>query len=309
MIYNNRVVNRTITEKILDKKLWEQRNCANQEDPTVTDPELTVSAKVLDQYTSQENLTALFDNKEQAASLAKLSAELLTTYPNYPYHQPAHGVDVMCSIRALTDVIPADRMNSDQKDLLLVAAAAHDAGFEAGPPPAGYATKEHYAVSFLDEYYELGSAEYEFMKSAIIGTIPGPKEQICRDSIQAKLLHHADLGYVWQSGGQDFLNYAMRFRVEECGKLSWRDFQKLQDIFLPYYKLILGKDMRKCGVPEEVIEQMVRQIDENRQFITDPELDEPSQEIFQDWPMAHSEELLSPRHIGKTVLTSSGVSL
>ena len=299
MIYNNRVVNRTITEKILDKKLWEQRNCANQEDPTVTDPELTVSAKVLDQYTSQENLTALFDNKEQAASLAKLSAELLTTYPNYPYHQPAHGVDVMCSIRALTDVIP---MNSDQKDLLLVAAAAHDAGFEAGPPPAGYATKEHYAVSFLDEYYELGSAEYEFMKSAIIGTIPGPKEQICRDSIQAKLLHHADLGYVWQSGGQDFLNYAMRFRVEECGKLSWRDFQKLQDIFLPYYKLILGKDMRKCGVPEEVIEQMVRQIDENRQFITDPELDEPSQEIFQDWPMSHSEKLLSPRYIGKTVL-------
>ena len=302
-------MNRTTAEKILDEKLWEQRNRANQEDPTLVDPELTVSAKVLDQYTSQENLTALFHNKEQAASLAKLSAELLTTYPNYPYHQPAHGVDVMRSIRALTDVIPADRMNSDQKDLLLVAAAAHDAGFEAGPPPDGYATKEHYAVSFLDEHYEPGSAEYEFMKNAIIGTIPGPKEQICRDSIQAKLLHHADLGYVWQSGGQDFLNYAMRFRVEECGKLSWRDFQKLQDIFLPYYKLILGKDMRKCGVPEEVIEQMVRQIDENRQFITDPELDEPSQEIFQDWPMAHSEELLSPRHIGKTVLTSSGVSL
>ncbi len=302
-------MNRTTTEKILDEKLWEQRNRANQEDPTVTDPELTVSAKVLDQYTSQENLTALFHNKEQAASLAKLSAELLTTYPNYPYHQPAHGVDVMRSIRALTEVIPADRMSSDQKDLLLVAAAAHDAGFEAGPPPDGYATKEHYAVSFLDEHYEPGSAEYEFMKSAIIGTIPGPKEQICRDSIQAKLLHHADLGYVWQSGGQDFLNYAMRFRVEECRKLSWREFQKLEDLFLPNYQEYLEKDMRKCGVPEEVIEQMVRQVAENRQFITNPELDEPSQEIFQDWPMAHSEELLSPRHIGKTVLTSSGVSL
>ena len=299
-------MNRTITEKILDKKLWEQRNCANQEDPTVTDPELTVSAKVLDQYTSQENLTALFDNKEQAASLAKLSAELLTTYPNYPYHQPAHGVDVMCSIRALTDVIP---MNSDQKDLLLVAAAAHDAGFEAGPPPDGYATKEHYAVSFLDEDYEPGSAEYEFMKSAIIGTIPGPKEQICRDSIQAKLLHHADLGYVWRSGGQDFLNYAMRFRVEECDKLSWRDFQKLQRIFLPYYQQYLENDMRECGVAEEMIKQMVRQIDENRQFITNPKLDEPSQEIFQDWPMAQEKQVSSPYHIGKTVLTSSGVSL
>lgn len=302
-------MNRTTAEKILDEKLWEQRNRANQEDPTLVDPELTVSAKVLDQYTSQENLTALFHNKEQAASLAKLSAELLTTYPNYPYHQPAHGVDVMRSIRVLTEVIPADRMNSDQKDLLLVAAAAHDAGFEAGPPPDGYATKEHYAVSFLDEYYEPGSAEYEFMKSAIIGTIPGPKEQICRDSIQAKLLHHADLGYVWRSGGQDFLNYTMRFRAEECSKLSWREFQKLEELFLPYYQLILEKEMRECGVPEEVLEQMVRQVAENRQFITNPELDEPSQEIFQDWPMAQEKQVSSPYHIGKTVLTSSGVSL
>lgn len=215
----------------------------------------------------------------------------------------------MRSIRALTDVIPADRMNSDQKDLLLVAAAAHDAGFEAGPPPDGYATKEHYAVSFLDEYYEPGSAKYEFMKSAIIGTIPGPKEQICRDSIQAKLLHHADLGYVWRSGGQDFLNYTMRFRAEECSELSWREFQELEDLFLQYYQQYLEKDMRECGVAEEMIEQMVRQIDENRQFITNPELDEPSQEIFQDWPMAQEKQVSSPYHIGKTVLTSSGVSL
>lgn len=302
-------MNRTTAEKILDEKLWEQRNRANQEDPTLVDPELTVSAKVLDQYTSEENLAKLFHNKEQAASLAKLSAKLLTTYPNYPYHQPAHGVDVMRSIRVLTEVIPADRMNSDQKDLLLVAAAAHDAGFEAGPPPDGYATKEHYAVSFLDEYYEPGSAEYEFMKSAIIGTIPGPKEQICRDSIQAKLLHHADLGYVWRSGGQDFLNYTMRFRAEECNKLSWSDFQELEKRFLPYYQLILEKEMRECGVAEEMIEQMVRQIDENRQFITNPELDEPSQEIFQDWPMAQEKQVSSPYHIGKTVLTSLGVSL
>lgn len=302
-------MNRTTAEKILDEKLWEQRNHANQEDPTVTDLELTVSAKVLDQYTSQENLTALFDNKEQAASLAKLSAELLTTYPNYPYHQPAHGVDVMRSIRALTEVIPGDRMNSDQKDLLLVAAAAHDAGFEAGPPPDGYTTKEHYAVSFLDEHYEPGSAEYEFMKSAILGTIIGPKEQVRRDSIEAKLLHHADLGYVWRSGGQEFLNYAMRFRVEECGEMSWREFQKLESSFLANYQRHLEDDMRACGVAEKMIQQMVRQVAENRQFITNPKLDEPSQEIFQDWPMAQEKQVSSPYHIGKTVLTSSGVSL
>ena len=280
-------MNRATTEKILDNQLWKRRNVAYQDDPTVTAAELTVSAKVLDRYTSEENLAKLFYNREQAESLAGLSAELLTTYPNYPYHQPAHGVDVMHTTRLLTDMIPADKMSSDQKDLLLVAAAAHDAGFKAGPPPDGYVTKEHYSVSFLDEQYEPGSAEYEFMERAIIGTIPGPKEQICRDSIQAKLLHHADLGYVWRSGGQDFLNYTMRFRFEECSELSWREFQELEDLFLPHYQQYLEKDMRECGVAEEVIEQMVRQVAENRRFITNPELDEPSQEILQDWPMAH----------------------
>ena len=302
-------MNRATTEKILDNQLWKRRNVAYQDDPTVTAAELTVSAKVLDRYTSEENLAKLFYNREQAESLAGLSAELLTTYPNYPYHQPAHGVDVMHTTRLLTDMIPADKMSSDQKDLLLVAAAAHDAGFKAGPPPDGYVTKEHYSVSFLDEQYEPGSAEYEFMERAIIGTIPGPKEQICRDSIQAKLLHHADLGYVWRSGGQDFLNYTMRFRFEECSELSWREFQELEDLFLPHYQQYLEKDMRECGVAEEVIKQMVRQVAENRRFITNPELDEPSQEILQDWPMAHSEKLSSPRHMGKTAFANSGVSL
>ena len=173
-------------------------------------------------------------------------------------------------------------MSSDQKDLLLVAAAAHDAGLKAGPPPEDYATKEHYAVSFLDEKYKPGSADYEFMESAILGTIIGPKEQICRDSIEAKLLHHADLGYVWLSCGQDFLNYAMRFRIEECSELSWREFQKLESLFLANYQQYLEDDMRACGVAEKMIEQLVRQVAENRRFITDPELDEPSQEILRD---------------------------
>ncbi len=56
--------------------------------------ELTVSAKVLIDI-PEENLAKLFYNREQAEFLAGLSNELLTTYPNYPYHQPAHGVDVM----------------------------------------------------------------------------------------------------------------------------------------------------------------------------------------------------------------------
>lgn len=300
-------MNITQTEKGLNS--WVQDPSDNPQDPTLTAAELTVLAKVLDRYTSEENLSELFYDRERAESLATFSADLLATYPNYPYHQPAHGVDVMHTTHLLTDMIPADKMSSYQKDLLLVAAVAHDAGFKAGPPPEGYVTKEHYAVSFLDEKYKPGSADYEFMESAIIGTIIGPKEQICRDSIEAKLLHHADLGYIWLSCGQDFLNYAMRFRVEECSEMSWREFQKLESLFLTNYQQHLEDDMRACGVAEKMIQQMVCQVAENRRFITDPELDEPSQEIFQDWPMAQEKQVSSPYHIGKTVLTSSGVSL
>ena len=95
-------MSKTTTGKILDKQLWERRNCANQGDPTVTDAELTVSAKVLDRYTSKEQLAKLFHSKEQAEFLAELSVSLLAIYPNYPYHQrmmldlkPVHRRTVM----------------------------------------------------------------------------------------------------------------------------------------------------------------------------------------------------------------------
>lgn len=301
-------MNRATTEKNLDNQLWKHRNCASQGDPTVTDAESTVSAKVLDRYTSEENLAKLFHSKEQAESLAELSASLLATYPNYPYHQPAHGVDVMHSTRLLTDVIPEDKMSSDQKDLLLVAAAAHDAGLAVGPPPYGYSTKEHYAVSFLGEQYEPNSAEYEFMKRAILGTIIGPKERVCRDSIEAKLLHHADLGYIWGANNQDFLNYATRFRVEGCSNMSWQEFQELESVFLSNYQDYLENDMRACGVAEEVIKWMLSRVEDNKKFITSGELGEPSQEVFNNWPTACADRLSIPGNVGKIAPVGNSVS-
>lgn len=301
-------MNRATTEKNLDNQLWKRRNCASQGDPTVTDAESTVSAKVLDRYTSEENLAKLFHSKEQAESLAELSASLLSTYPNYPYHQPAHGVDVMHSTRLLTDVIPEDKMSSDQKDLLLVAAAAHDAGLAVGPPPYGYSTKEHYAVSFLGEQYEPNSAEYEFMKRAILGTIIGPKERVCRDSIEAKLLHHADLGYIWGANNQDFLNYATRFRVEGCSNMSWQEFQELESLFLSNYQDYLENDMRACGVAEEVIKWMLSRVEDNKKFITSGELGEPSQEVFNNWPTACADRLSIPGNAGKIAPVGNSVS-
>ena len=92
----------------------------------------------LEQYVSHEHLVTLFYDKERAGSLAAFSVDLLAKYPDYPYHQAAHGVDVMRSLRLLlTDIIPADSLSLYQKDLLLQAAAAHDAGLAVGPPPYG----------------------------------------------------------------------------------------------------------------------------------------------------------------------------
>ena len=104
-------MSKTTTGKILDKQLWERRNCANQGDPTVTDAELTVSAKVLDRYTSKEQLAKLFHSKEQAEFLAELSVSLLATYPNYPY-----PTSTRCGCDALD--APTDRGGSSRQDEL-----------------------------------------------------------------------------------------------------------------------------------------------------------------------------------------------
>lgn len=199
-------------------------------------------------------------------------------------------------------------MSSDQKDLLLVAAAAHDAGLAVGPPPYGYPTKEHYAVSFLGEQYEPNSAEYEFMERAILGTIIGPKERVCRDSIEAKLLHHADLGYIWGANNQDFLNYATRFRVEGCSNMSWQEFQELESLFLSNYQDYLENDMRACGVAEEVIKWMLSRVEDNKKFITSGGLGEPSQEVFNNWPTACADRLSITGNVGKIAPVGNSVS-
>lgn len=105
-------MSRTTTEKNLDNQLWGRRNCANQGDPTVTDAELTVSVKVLDRYTSEENLAKLFYNRGQAESLAGLSAELLTTLPKLSISP----VSERCGCDAHN--APTDRYDSSRQDEL-----------------------------------------------------------------------------------------------------------------------------------------------------------------------------------------------
>ena len=102
-------MSRTITEKNLDKQLWERRNCANQGDPTVTDVELTVLVKMLDRYTSKEQLAKLFYNKERAESLAELSVSYLSKLSISP-------AGTRCGCDALD--APTDRGGSSRQDEL-----------------------------------------------------------------------------------------------------------------------------------------------------------------------------------------------
>lgn len=146
------------------------------------------------------------------------------------------------------------------------------------------------------------------MKRAILGTIIGPKERVCRDSIEAKLLHHADLGYIWRANNQDFLNYATRFRVEGCSNMSWQEFQELESLFLSNYQDYLENDMRACGVAEEVIKWMLSRVEDNKKFITSGELGEPNQEVFNNWPTACADRLSIPGNVGKIAPVGNSVS-
>ena len=66
--------------------------------------------------------------------------------------------------------------------------------------------------------------------------------------------------------------------------------------------------MRACGVAEEVIKWMLSRVEDNKKFITSGELDEPSQEVFNNWPTACADRLSIPGNVGKIAPVDNSVS-
>lgn len=226
-----------------------------------------------------QTLEALLPDQEYQLAAVRL----LGMYPKEAYHQPAHGLDVMHTTDWLLKHTGLGELRDEvTRHALIMAAAAHDAGLYS-EEAARHETNEHYAAGSLWIEAGLVMDSDQLMKATqgILGTIMNPEKR-WRNAPEALLLHHADLGYIWSCDEAEFTQCALRFRHEECGHLSWPDFQELESEFLDAYAIDLEQDMRILRLPEEVIQAMVVRVQRNRQYITRYGLEEPALE--DEWP-------------------------
>ena len=200
---------------------------------------------------SKEHYTRAFEGSVERAC---------KRYPELPYHHPGHMEDVMQAVSELVELLPGDSyprvITPWQKDLLVLAAAWHDAGFDEKAAQR-YPTKEEYAIVLILEDLEnnkidLAGGDINFLIRAIGGTImTGPPQ---RDTPEAKLLHHADMAYM-TADWKTFWRGAEAFHDEEHPKMPWEKFQQFEADFLPKYKESLSNDFQSLGIAEDEIQK------------------------------------------------------
>ncbi|MBF1032871.1 MAG: hypothetical protein HXL00_03960 [Candidatus Nanosynbacter sp.] len=193
-------------------------------------------------------------------------------YPKLPYHNPEHMKDVMQAVGELVKLLPSDGyphvISPWQKELLVLAAAWHDAGFDEEAAQA-YPTKEEYAILLILEDLEnnkidLAGGDINFLIRAIGGTImTGPPQ---RDTPEAKLLHHADMAYM-TADWKTFWRGAEAFHHEEHLDMSWEDFQRLEVDFLQIYMKSLRNDFQSLGIAEDEIQKRLDTLKSHRKRI------------------------------------------
>lgn len=194
-------------------------------------------------------------------------------YPKLPYHHPGHMEDVMQAVSELVKLLPDDRyprvITPWQKDLLVLAAAWHDAGFDDDEAQA-HPTKEEYAIALMkgdikSKDIDLTDNEIAFLDRAIRGTIMVPALKQ-RDTPEAKLLHHADMAYM-TADWKTFWRGAEAFHHEEHLDMSWEDFQRLEADFLQIYMKSLRNDFQSLGIAEDEIQKRLDTLASHRKRI------------------------------------------
>ena len=199
-------------------------------------------------------------------------------YPELPYHHPGHMEDVMQAVSELVELLPGDgyrrAINPWHEELLVLAAAWHDAGFDEEAAQA-YPTKEEYAILLILEDLEnnkidLTGGDINFLIRAIGGTImTGPPQ---RDTPEAKLLHHADMAYM-TADWETFWRGAEAFHDEEHPDMSWENFQKFEADFLPKYMESLENDFQSLGIAKDEIKKRLDTLESHLKRIM--EMDNP----------------------------------
>ena len=201
---------------------------------------------------SKEHYTRAFEGSVERAC---------KRYPELPYHHPGHMADVMQAVGELVKLLPGDgyrrAINPWHEELLVLAAAWHDAGFDDDEAQA-YPTKEEYAIALMKEDIksndiDLTDYEIALLDRAIRGTIMTPSLQQ-RDTPEAKLLHHADMAYM-TADWETFWRGAEAFHDEEHPKMPWEKFQQFEADFLPKYMESLRDDFQSLGIAEDEIKK------------------------------------------------------
>lgn len=217
---------------------------------------------------SKEHYTKAFEGSVDRAS---------ERYPELHYHHPGHMKDVMEAVGELVKLLPDSYprvITPWQKDLLVLAAAWHDAGFDEKAAQA-YPTKEEYAIVLMKEDIksndiDLTNHEIAFLDRAIKGTImTGPPQ---RDTPEAKLLHYADMAYM-TADWETFWHGAEAFHHEEHPDMSWEDFQQFEADFLPKYMKSLRNDFQSLGIAEDEIQKRLDTLESHLKRIM--EMDNP----------------------------------
>ena len=190
--------------------------------------------------------------------------EGLNLYPDFPYHNLQHGLDV---IKATKEQAVKCGFDTHHAELLTIAAAWHDAGFghdeELWRPHGG---KEAYAVFLMKRAVDgqYSDEDMAFVERAILGTMMGPN--VKRDTPEAKFLHLMDLSYLW-ADQETFLNGARAVWKEEFSHLNTEQFLDLQRTFLPSYRREFVEFMTERKVSDDDITEMTDKIDANKAAI------------------------------------------
>ena len=177
-------------------------------------------------------------------------------YPSLPYHNTQHMDDVVRMTKELIALIPQYIFSVEQQELLVIAAAWHDAGYNHAAANE-YWCKEAYSVALFTqdsqrEGFELDSEAYAFVERAILGTIVVPPLQ--RSTLEAKLLHLADIGFLFVDW-QTFWRGSMNYRVEEQPDTPWVEFLQRQQRFFAICLAEMQTDGLLLGIAPSVIGQ------------------------------------------------------
>ena len=194
-------------------------------------------------------------------------------YPSLPYHNTQHMDDVVQMTKELIRLVPRYTFSAQQQELLVIAAAWHDAGYDH-PAANEYWCKEAYSVALFaqDNQREgpvLDSEACAFVERAILGTIVVPPLQ--RSTLEAKLLHLADIGFLFVDW-QTFWRGTMAYRVEEQPDTPWVEFLQRQQRFFAMCLAEMQTDGLLLGIAPSVISQYCAALQQHmEQFARMPE--------------------------------------